>query len=66
MFILATTDKGEVFINLDNVTVVCPYTGKHYDYKRATFCFIDSEDYLTVEESFEEIVDRITSARKRG
>lgn len=66
MFITATTNKGTILINLDNVTMVCPYKEKHDDYERATFCFIDSEDYCTVEDTFEEIVDRITSARKRG
>lgn len=66
MFITATTDRGTILVNLDNVTMVCPHREKHDDYEQATFCFIDSEDYLTVRESFEEIVDHITSAKKRG
>ena len=65
MFITATTDKGTILVNLDNVTMICPFKEKH-DSEGTTFCFIDSEDYLTVQESFEEIVDCITSARKRG
>ena len=65
MFITATTDRGAILVNLDNVTVVCPHKEKYDDYEQATFCFIDSEEYLTVNESFEKIVDRISTARKQ-
>ena len=61
MFLLATTYIGKIFINLDNVTMLSPGrdNGTRID-------FISSEDYTEVRESFEEMVNIVTTMKKRG